>query len=122
MTTVEQPQVGVSGFVAALSAAGLQVTQQNAQGVDFVIFPYRVEVGSRAGQIVTVGLPVPGDWPLSPPPGPHISPRLGHPHGAVHASPLGPDWEYWSRPAQGWANDRSARAYLRHLRTLFSQL
>ena len=116
--TVIESGVGAAGFLAALAAHGYEVTPAG----DFVIFPYTVEVGSRAGEQVRIGLQVPGDWPLSPPPGPHVSPRLGHPHGAVNPSPLGEDWEYWSRPAQNWPADRSVRAYLRHLRTLFSQL
>lgn len=113
-----QQEVGAAGFLAALAARGYKPT---AQG-QFAVFPYTVEVGSRAGQQFTIGLQVPGDWPLSPPPGPHVRPRIGHPHSAVSASPLGDDWEYWSRPAQNWAAERSMRAYLRHLRTLFSQL
>ena len=117
MTMVE-PEVGAAGFLAALTAHGYAVTRHN----EFATFSYTVEVGTRAGQVVRVGLLIPGDWPLSPPPGPHVSPRIGHPHGAVSGSALGADWEYWSRPAQNWAADRSMRAYLRHLRTLFSQL
>jgi len=116
--TVVESEVGAAGFLAALTAHGYMVTQCN----EFAIFTYTVEVGSRVGQQIRVGLQVPGDWPLSPPPGPHVSPRIGHPHGAVSGSPLGGDWEYWSRPAQNWAADRSVRAYLRHLRTLFSQI
>jgi hypothetical protein len=118
VTTVEQPQVGAAGFLAALTAHGYTVVQQN----EYATFTYGVEVGSRVGQQVRIALAIPGDWPLSPPPGPHVSPRLGHPQGAVHASPLGADWEYWSRPVPGWAVDRSMRAYLRHLRALFAQL
>lgn len=117
MTMVE-PEAGVAGFLAALAARGYAVARHN----EFAVFTYVVEVGSRAGQEFRVGLQIPPDWPLSPPPGPHVSPRIGHPDGAVSGSPLGTDWEYWSRPAQNWAADRSMRAYLRHLRTLFSQL
>lgn len=113
-----QQETGVAGFLAALAAHGYQATTQG----QFVVFAYVVEVGSRAGEHFTIGLQVPGDWPLSPPPGPHVRPRTGHPHGAVSRSDLGDDWEYWSRPAPNWSTDRGTRAYLRHLRTLFSQL
>lgn len=118
MTTVDQSQVGAAGFLAALTAEGYTVTEQSG----FAVFSYTIEVGSRAGEQVKIGLEIPGDWPLSSPHGPHLSPRLGHPAGAVHASLLGSDWEHWSRPAPNWATDRSMRAYLRHLRTLFAQL
>lgn len=117
MTTIEA-QVGAAGFLAALTAHGYAAARQG----DLAVFPYTIEVGSRAGQQVRIGLLIPADWPMTPPPGPHVSPRLGHPHGAVSGSALGDDWEYWSRPAQNWAADRSMRAYLRHLRTLFAQL
>ena len=117
MTAIEV-QAGAAGFLAALAGRGYDPALQN----DFLIFGYAIEVGSRAGQQVRIGLQIPADWPLTPPPGPHVSPRLGHPHGAVHPSPLGAGWEYWSRPAQNWAADRSVRAYLRHLRRLFAQL
>lgn len=113
-----EAQAGAAGFLAALADRGYEVALQD----NFVIFDYTIEVGSRAGQHVKIGLQIPADWPLTPPPGPHVSPKLGHPHGAVSKSPLGADWEYWSRPTQNWPVDRSARAYLRHLRTLFAQL
>ena len=86
--------VGPAGLVAGLTEAGYEVTQVNG----FAVFDYAVEVGSKAGETVRVGLELLGDWPVSAPHGPHVSPRLGHPHGAVHASSLGPDWEHWSRP------------------------
>ena len=121
MTTVDQPQVGAAAFVAALTTAGFDVSERNEQGTLFAVFPYTIEVGSRTGETVRAGLAVPGDWPMSPPPGPHVSPRLGHPDGAVHPSPLGEDFEYWSRPASNWPDDRSVRGYLRHLRTLFAK-
>jgi hypothetical protein len=118
VTTV-LPEVDAATLVAALTTSGYEVTVAQDQ---FAVFTYHIEVGSCAGQTVQIGLQIPGDWPLSPPPGPHVSPRLGHPQGAVHPSPLGPEWEYWSRPAQNWPVERTARAYLRHLRTLFSQI
>jgi hypothetical protein len=118
MSTAAQPVVSAAGFLAALTQAGFDVTTRDGHAV----FAYLIEAGPKAGEQVQVGLAIPGDWPLSPPPGPHVSPRLGHPHGAVHDSPLGPTWEYWSRPVPNWTLDRSLRAYLRHLRTLFAQL
>lgn len=90
---------------------------------DLVVFSYEIPVGGRLGDKIRLGLARVTDWPLSCPPGPHVSPRLGHPGGNVHASPLGPDWEYWSRPFPGWADaDRTLRAYMAHIRALFMQL
>jgi hypothetical protein len=117
VTAIHQPAVGAAGFLAALAAHGLEPTVNGP----YAVFTFVIEVGERAGQEIRIGLEIPGDWPMTPPPGPHVSPRLGHPQGAVHASPLGPDWEYWSRPVPGWPRDRSMRCYLRHLRTLLAQ-
>ncbi|MEV6480619.1 hypothetical protein [Streptomyces sp. NPDC051576] len=119
--TTTLPEAGPAGMLAGLAAAGYTVHQRD----QFAVFDYTIEVGPRAGETVRIGLAMVPDWPLSPPPGPHVSPRLGHPKGAVHPSPLereGEAWEYWSRPAVNWAADRTVRGYLRHLRTLFSQL
>ena len=122
MTTVQQAQVGAAGLVTALTDLGFSAILTSASGIEFAVFPYEIEVGGRAGQTVHIGLQAPGDWPITPPPGPHVSPPLGHPDGNVHASPLGEGWVYWSRPAQNWPADRSARAYMRHLRALFVKL
>ncbi len=124
MTTVYPVQVGVAGFLAALTDLGHNATLVTVSGTDFVVFDYVIEVGSRIGESVRIGLQAPGDWPLTPPPGPHVSPPLGHPDGNVHASPLGPqsEWQYWSRPADHWPADRTARAYMQFLRALFAKL
>ncbi|MFD3760554.1 hypothetical protein [Streptomyces sp. NPDC058622] len=117
MTSAE-PLWGPAALQAGLHVAGLTTWQQDG----FTLFDYTVETGPRAGQTVKVGLQAAPDFPATPPGGPHVNPRLGHPHGAVHDSALGTEWEYWSRPAANWAADRSVRGYLRHLRTLFAQL
>lgn len=92
----------------------------NEQG--FVVLKYDIPVGGRVGETVELALQVPSDWPLSCPPGPHVSPAIGHPGGAVHASPLGIEWQYWSRPFPNWAGvRRTAATYMSHIRTLFSQ-
>ena len=111
--------MGPEEFVRQLRDLGFEV--QVVQGL--AVFPYAVPVGSRAGEQVQLGLAIPPDFPASPPPGPHVSPRLGHPQGAVSDSLLGVDWEYWSRPFPDWPRtERSVRAYMVHVRTLFSQL
>jgi hypothetical protein len=90
---------------------------------DFIVFSYVIPLGPRVGEEVQVGLQVPADYPATPPPGPHFCPRIVHPAGAVHASPLGPDWVYWSRPFPNWRlTDRSVRTYLAHIRALLAQL
>lgn len=104
-----------------------EVTETHADATvadgDLVVFHYEVPVGGRVGERIRLALARVPDWPLSCPPGPHVSPRLGHPAGNVHASPLGPDWEYWSRPFPGWAtSERTFRTYMAHVRALFAAL
>jgi hypothetical protein len=91
---------------------------QVAADGDRVTLPYEVPIGRHAERIIRLGFAVPADFPLTPPGGPHVSPRLGHAAGAVHASPaFGSDWEYWSRPFQGWpSTDRTVRTYMAHVR------
>ncbi|MFF1519723.1 hypothetical protein [Streptomyces sp. NPDC058305] len=120
--TTHQPLWGPAALHAGLLAAGYTPQHITASGGEFVAFDYTVETGCRAGTTVRVALQAPSDFPVTPPAGPQVTPRLGHPDGAVHPSPVGDDWEYWSRPASNWAADRSVRGYLRHLRTLFAQL
>jgi hypothetical protein len=78
-----------------------------------------------------VGFAVPADFNLTPPGGPHVSPRLLpmnsasglHPHCGVHDSPFGPDWQYWSRPLSHWAQtQRHVRDIMAHVRHLFDTL
>lgn len=122
--------MGAKDFIDQLRALGYGVAEL-PHGL--VAFPYRIPVGPRTGEAVKLAFSVPGDFPLQPPSGPCVSPQLlplhpdqsiGHPLGGVHAAPhLGPDWEYWSRPFPAWhQTDRTARAYMAHIRHLFATL
>jgi hypothetical protein len=114
-------------FINQLVELGYKVEDK---GQNFVAFPYEIPVGKFRGQKVTIGLQINDDFPLNPPPGPHLSPRLlfatrdqstnVHPRGAIHESPLGAEWEYWSRPFPNWPQTkRDAKSYLAHVRHLF---
>lgn len=88
---------------------------------DWVLFDLDIPAGAHTGTTMRIGAQVPPDFPDNPPTGPHVHPCLTHPAGAVHASSLGQEWLYWSRPIQGWPVDRSVRAWIRHVRSLFAQ-
>lgn len=105
----------------AQEAAALGLDEVAVEG-NWVKFNLTIPVGRFSGEVRRIAAEVPADFPLNPPPGPHVSPPTTHPAGAVHASPLGSEWVYWSRPAQGWATDRSVRAWVRHVRSLFAQV
>lgn len=89
---------------------------------DWVYFDLEIPAGALAGQTRRIAAQVPGDFPDTPPPGPHVSPATTHPAGAVHASTLEGSWCYWSRPTPNWAADRSVKAWLRHVNSLFAQI
>ncbi len=136
--------VGTQTFIAQLEELGYEpelLTGSVAPSGDVLVFEYEVEAGPLAGQLVKLGLRPPPDFPMTPPSGPLVSPRIlpinpnqgsGHPRGAVHVAETGglsdPEgvWEYWSRPfppLPGWAaSRRDVRAYLGHVRTLFAAL
>jgi hypothetical protein len=113
-------------FIKGLAELGLPPT---THGADKVSFRYRIESGKFAEQEITLGFVVSPDFPLSPPTGPHIKPRLlplnpqsgPHPtHGIHESSQFGSEWEYWSRPMNHWAEtSRSVADVMRHVRRLF---
>jgi hypothetical protein len=118
--------MSASDFIQALEAMGHSVTDHENGRVSF---PYTVPCGKFADQTITLGFLVPGDFPLTPPSGPHLSPRLlplnpisgSHPTHGVHESPsFGTGWEYWSRPMNHWPQtNRTARDVMAHVRHLF---
>jgi len=99
-------------------------------GADRVAIPYEIPCGRLAGTKIKLGFAVPEDFALTPPSGPHVSPRLlpinpqgPHPNGAIHESPFGADWQYWSRPLGHWAQTkRKVRDVLAHINRLFDTL
>jgi hypothetical protein len=112
-------------FIDQLMALGYKVEER---GGNRLAFPYIISIGPLANKEIWLGFIVADDFPLTPPSGPHVSPQIlplntsstEHPHGGVHPSDFGPEWEYWSRPFNGWATtDRTVRAYLAHIRGLF---
>lgn len=112
--------MGPSEFARQLRELGYDPVELSGR----VSFDYSIPIGSHAGEKIRLGFNVPPDFPTTPPGGPAMCPAIGHPHGAVNpAAEFGEGWVYWSRPYQGWATaTRSARAYMAHVRHLFSQL
>lgn len=129
--------MAAADFVAELRELGCSVDTASPAALDGMVvarFPYTIPVGSRRGEKITLGFVVAKDYPLTCPSGPFMTPFVlplntasEPPYGGVHAADsiqpnagFGPDWQYWSRPFQGWADtDRTARAYMRHIKRLF---
>lgn len=114
-------------FVKQLKQVGYEVVVLDG---DKVYFPYVIPTGRLARKEIRLGFQVPGDFPVTPPSGPHVSPHLlplqqggVHPNGGIHASPFGSDWQYWSRPLSHWSQTkRTVRDVLAHVRHLFDTL
>lgn len=114
-------------FIRGFATFGLK---EESRKDNFVFFSFVIPVGKFAGRAIRLALEITGDMPLNSPGGPHISPHLlplhpsndlPHPQGAVHPSePLGPEWQYWSRPFLDWKDgERTTRRYMQHLIRLF---
>jgi hypothetical protein len=119
-------------FVDQLEALGYKVESSNPPNFppNMLVFDYVIEVGSKTGQKIKMAFIVNEDFPLNPPSGPFISPKLlpihppqeaSNPLAAVHDRPdMGPDWEYLSRPFQTWnTTDKTVRTYMTYIRRLF---
>ena len=112
-------------FIKQLKSLGYAVEERENNRI---AVPYTIPLRKFVGQEIRLGFEVPGDFPMNPPSGPHLTPRLlplndqskEHPAGGVHASDFGADWQYWSRPFPNWNNtDRTVKTYLAHIRKLF---
>lgn len=117
-----------SDFISGLEALDYSFQEP---ALDFVSIDYEIPLGKFAGQIVTMAFQVREKFPMEPPPGPHFKPHLlpvtggggTHPFGAIHTSPLGAEWQYWSRPFKDWnRTDRTVKTYLAHIRNLFATI
>jgi hypothetical protein len=100
---------------------------------DHMVIDYEVPTGRFAGKKVRLGFIVPADFPMTPPSGPHVSPRIHpitggggqHPTGGVSLSPTfeegaGGEWQYWSRSFPDWAHSKkTAAAYMNHIYRLW---
>jgi len=115
-------------FIEGLKAMGYQ---PEVRATGLLAFPYVIPVGKFAEKEISLGFAVGDDFPLNPPSGPHLFPHLlpfnpqpgSHPNCGIHASPVQPGWQYWSRPFLDWATtNRDVRVYMAHIRHLFDTL
>jgi hypothetical protein len=98
-----------------LEEIGFAVDESFRQQGVMVIKDFGVFVGRHASKVIDVGISCP-DFPFSAPAGIHLKPVLA-PNGAnnIQASPLGTDWQYWSRRLPDWETDRSARHIISYI-------
>jgi hypothetical protein len=113
---------GVEVFTKGLHELGYSPVALEGRP-DHIVIDYVILTGRFADQKVQIGFVVPGDFPMTPPSGPHVSPQIHpmvsggtHPTGGIHASPFGGGWQYWSRPFQNWAQSKkTVAAYMSHV-------
>lgn len=125
----DSPRTSIDVFLTGLRDLGYE-PMIPSKYPDHVVFDYEVKIGRFAGQKMHIGLVVPSDWPLTPPGGPHVSPRLhppssdgAHPTGHIFpghsknfASAIGGDWQYWSRPFPNWNTaKKTADTYMAYI-------
>jgi len=84
----------------------------------FIVADYEVMYGQNHGKKIEIAFPIPLDYPTTAPYGMHI--KL--PHNltgnitSVGSSPLGPNWQFWSRKVNSWnVGNRNARVYLEYV-------
>jgi hypothetical protein len=115
-------------FIQQLQALGYTVQELGAQNRLFQAIDYEIPVGRFRGKKVRLAFEVQESFPMDAPSGPHFSPQLlalhpendlPHPAGGVHNSPLGADWQYWSRPFNEWpTTEKTVKAYMKHINHL----
>ena len=94
-----------------------------------VVFDYRIESGSHAGETVSIGISGPeGPYPEYPPHWVHISPPLSDGKGthAIYQGEDGREWLPMSRPPKDFwdrTKERNMSVYLKtHLRRLWKDV
>jgi hypothetical protein len=98
-----------------LAALHYAVDESYRQHGVLVIKDFGVFAGRHKGKVIDVGLSC-NDFPASAPAGIHVRPLLvvTGPNN-VNPSPLGPEWQYWSRRLPDWATDRTARHIISYI-------
>jgi hypothetical protein len=123
-------RMSAEDFFEGLRALGYEVQRTGEEAPGGAIIEYEIPLERFIGQHIRLAFFPSGDWPLTCPSGPYVSPHLlvlnpdagpGHPNGAVHPAPqLGPDWQYWSRPFPGWSGNGTVAQYMAHIRHLLA--
>jgi hypothetical protein len=121
---------GLDRLVADLIAMGYPVTPTRVGDLAFaVIGAYSVEFGRFAGRVIDLGVPAPPNYPLAVGSSIHVraTPQLLEYENVpnvrnIIASPLGPEWRYWSHNF-GWTTEvpRSTPRLMGQVRAIFER-
>jgi hypothetical protein len=118
---------GPDRFIEDLQALGLKVEKVEVQpGVIFAVSPeFLIEAGKFEGRVIGLGLQCTADFPRSVHSSIHVkaTPQLYETQNIpnvrnIQASPLGPEWRYWSENFN-WTSDRNARQLISKINRAF---
>lgn len=116
--------MGKADFINQLKVLGYS-TQELSHGM--ISVKYIIPIGKNSGKTVELALQVPNDFPMNCPPGPHFRSTCildwVEPNKNIHASPLGSEWKYWSRPFPDWnRTQKTVKSYFAHIKNLLASL
>ena len=84
-----------------------------------MITGYTIPAGRHAGKEVDVALGI--DLPATPPAGLHVRAPLGTIGvNGVNPSPLGAEWQYWSRRHGAWRTNRSEHSVIAYINRILA--
>jgi hypothetical protein len=84
----------------------------------FKVAGYSIIQGKYIGKSIQVGFPIPNDFPITAPYGIHVKSDHGFVENIpnINPSPLGSDWQFWSRSVNNWTPGyRNSQYYLDHV-------
>lgn len=127
--------LGVERFLNDAAAKNLVVHGPiTSGGMSWVVVDgFEVMVGKYAGQIVQIAVPVPQDFPMTPPSGLYVSPcimpvsemgaRNVHDRSNETVSLPG-SWQYWSRPVPSgtWRTECPIKRLIAHWNAVFANV
>ena len=99
---------------------GYQVDHSYSKNGVVVLKAFRIAVGRHAGKTVDIGVSE-QDFPFTPPAGIHVTPSLAaNGTNNINLSPLGGNWQYWSRRLTDWTTNRSAKHIISYINRIFA--
>ena len=105
-------------FKEFLEKRDIKFEEKEVQDKTVFLVEYSIPFGKYNGKIVSIGIPIPKDFPNSAPYGLHIKKNhnFEEPIPKQNPSSLGEDWEFWSRGIK-WDNpqQRTSQYYFDHI-------
>ena len=119
---------GIDRLLVDLCELGYEAVRMTASGQEFAVIPsFEVPLGRFRGRSLDLGLPAPPNFPQAVGASIHVraEPQLFDYSDTksgvrnIIASPLGPEWRYWSH-SFGWTGERTTRRLLSQVHTIFA--